>query len=444
MSIDDLRSQGLGPHDMSEGGFDETDIGEMDALEGSFVRGSGKALIRNGRIQLLEWKPFAYKHGEYDTLLPPRPQSACSTISDSPYLRKAARTGGARVKGSPYASYAARPASSNSFRGAALTMKNPKARQGAEAGWMDHVKMRQAADEWLSAQTKIRRKLQGLLPVPHGAKSSRVTSAHFHLNLAPALSQGNAPQSYSALGNAASLPLTAVQDEKDERARRLRLRNMWKGDLQASDVTWSIGVSVCRSDLLNLSRGRTDLPAPLQTELDGSISLLVLARVLGVPAPSKRHNKISPVLSAHRRHHPAAKMKQIQGGIFFPTSSNDDTHAALEGEGLTVGAEPHKESARKQPLLYSELADVAKVCAHATCTSARGAAHQGTLTTLLLKLNEFSPVPDPVLVLHLQALDLAASGRIDIRQFLDFVYAAPKRKVDSLLPPRPRSAINAR
>ena len=38
-------------------------------------------------------------------------------------------------------------------------------------GWTDHVKMRQAAQEWLGAQTRIRNKLQHLLPVPHGSKS---------------------------------------------------------------------------------------------------------------------------------------------------------------------------------------------------------------------------------------------------------------------------------
>lgn len=243
MSIDDLQSQGLGFRSMSRAGLEGADNGGVDALEGSFIEGSGKALIRNGRIQLLEWKPFADTHVQYNTFFPPRPQSVGSNLSDSPYRTAAARMG-ARVKGSVYAAHP-RPASSTSYQRTVLAMKKPNARLSAERGgereWMDHVKMRQAADEWLSAQTNIRRKLQGLLPVPHSVKSSSTPATRLHLNLAPTSSLHKASHFHKAVGDDLLLPGSSRKDEKDVRARRLRLRNIWKGDLQARDAFGAAG-----------------------------------------------------------------------------------------------------------------------------------------------------------------------------------------------------------
>lgn len=65
-------------------------------------------------------------------------------------------------------------------------------------------------------------------------------------------------------------------------------------------------------------------------------------------------------------------MKQIQGGIFFPKSSDDasasDALCDSSNASGTVGAGADKECSShgmiKQPLHYHELADVAKVCAN--------------------------------------------------------------------------------
>ena len=67
-------------------------------------------------------------------------------------------------------------------------------------------------------------------------------------------------------------------DEKDALERRLRLRNIWKGDLQ--------------------------------TEHDGKISLEVLARVLRVPMPSKRIWRSVALTPARKRANPVKKKRK--------------------------------------------------------------------------------------------------------------------------------------
>lgn len=114
------------------------------------------------------------------------------------------------------------------------------------------------------------------------------------------------------------------------------------------------------------------MTTPLQTELDGKISLQVLARVLGVSAPSKRHAKTAPMLGTLRKQQPAGKMKQIRGGIFFPKSSDDasasdalcDSSDASGPMGAGADKERSSHGMIMQPLHHHELADVAKVCAN--------------------------------------------------------------------------------
>jgi hypothetical protein len=227
MSIDDLRSQGLAARGVPGGSFEEADNGGLEALEGSLIEGSGKALVRNGRLHLLEWKPSIDRKIEYCTILPQRPQSASSNLSDSPY-----RTSSASSK---------RPSSRNSLRSSGGTgaVKKQGARQvppggsiRVGAGWTDHVKMRQAADEWLAGQTNIRKKLQELLPIPHGTKSSRAKVPRLHIH-SPLPSGGGESTFRSSLPQTAGFGVDGLP-EKEVRARSLRLRNMWKGDLQAS------------------------------------------------------------------------------------------------------------------------------------------------------------------------------------------------------------------
>jgi len=73
MSLNDLGSRSLFSH--GENGNDEgcgSGNGFFEAMEGSFVEGSGKALIRNGRIQLLEVIPVRGYGPPCIPLPPPR------------------------------------------------------------------------------------------------------------------------------------------------------------------------------------------------------------------------------------------------------------------------------------------------------------------------------------------------------------------------------------
>ena len=88
-----------------------------------------------------------------------RPTSAYSRLSTGSSKSCFLGTGSAVARNNPYVSFAANPG-----------VHKTKG-EGGVGGWTDHVKMRQAAQEWLGAQTRIRNKLQHLLPVPHGSKS---------------------------------------------------------------------------------------------------------------------------------------------------------------------------------------------------------------------------------------------------------------------------------
>jgi len=100
---------------------------------------------------------------------------------------------------------------------------------------------------------------------------------------------------------------------------------------------------------------------------------------------------------ARKRANPVKKKrKDIHGGIYFPQFNRDleppfdDATHAQRPQGLAVQD--------REGLSWRELSDVFK------------------------------------------ALDLHNTGRIEIRQFLDFVYNAPKKR-SSALPPRPRSGV---
>ena len=64
MSVEELRSAGVAAGTGGAGN------GGLEAMEGSLIEGSGKALIRNGRIHLLEWRPIVDRSVEYDDIAP--------------------------------------------------------------------------------------------------------------------------------------------------------------------------------------------------------------------------------------------------------------------------------------------------------------------------------------------------------------------------------------
>lgn len=90
---------------------------------------------------------------------------------------------------------------------------------------------------------------------------------------------------------------------------------------------------------------------------------------MGVPVPSKRSSKIAPAsgLGTLRRQQPYSKKQgQICRGIFFPKPSHDAVTIRDEGKGNRQVADGASGASNafdvsNQPLLYSELADVAKV-----------------------------------------------------------------------------------
>ena len=98
MSLNDLRSQGLGTQPVVVKGHQDEGNGGTEALEGSLIEGSGKALIRNGRMHLLEWKPIVNRPVKYDDLAPSRPHSSNSNFSESPYWARTP-SGGSRLEG---------------------------------------------------------------------------------------------------------------------------------------------------------------------------------------------------------------------------------------------------------------------------------------------------------------------------------------------------------
>lgn len=209
---------------------------------------------------------------------------------------------------------------------------------------------------WIHEQGNIRSKLQQLLPAPHGSSTARVST---NLRLS-----SSSPQ--PGPGKQEGRAVIDSGDQKKALERRLRLRNVWKGDLQ--------------------------------TEHDGKISLEVLSRVLRVTMPSKRLWRSVALTSTRKRANPVKKKRgDINGGIYFPKFKRDleppcdDATHAPRPEELAVSD--------REVLSWRELSDVFK------------------------------------------ALDLHNTGRIEIRQFLDFVYKAPKKRPSSVLPPRPRSGV---
>ena len=195
--------------------------GGLDALEGSYMQGSGKALIRNGRIHLLEWKPLgdrdkflAENRVLHDQLAPwRRPRSVTSNYSDQ----------SAVLSNSPYSAENGR-------------RRGWRAKTSGPEGWMDHVKMRQAAADWLSAQEGIRNKFLSLLPIPHGTKSARVSVPSLQLSALPRDkdSQADPDRTHKRAELAADQRASERSQSKDWHVRGLRLRNLWKGDLQVS------------------------------------------------------------------------------------------------------------------------------------------------------------------------------------------------------------------
>lgn len=131
--------------------------GGFEAMEGSMIEGSGKALIRNGRIHLLEWRPTVDRRFEYDDVAP----DACyasSSYSELPYGSGGAEAGRRRANGS--GRFSAIGAAPYSSAASSLFLENRRREGGrssrgdssASVSFMDHVKVREAAQEWLSAQ----------------------------------------------------------------------------------------------------------------------------------------------------------------------------------------------------------------------------------------------------------------------------------------------------
>jgi len=151
MSVNELRSAGFaaGTEGAGNGGF--------EAMEGSLIEGSGKALIRNGRIHLLEWRPILDRRVDYDDIAPDA-RSVNSFYSESPYWSGGAEAGrrwatgngvfyavGAAPRGST-----ASPAVPNDRRQGESKLR--RIDPSVSVSFMDHVKVREAAQEWLSAQ----------------------------------------------------------------------------------------------------------------------------------------------------------------------------------------------------------------------------------------------------------------------------------------------------
>ena len=156
MSVEELPSAG------GAAGTGGAGNGGLEAMEGSLIEGSGKALIRNGRIHLLEWRPIVDRRVEYDDIAPDA-RSVNSFYSDSPYSDSPYWSGGAEAgrrwatgNGVAYAVGAvprgstASPAFPNDRRRdeSKLSRIDPS----VSVSFMDHVKVREAAQEWLSAQ----------------------------------------------------------------------------------------------------------------------------------------------------------------------------------------------------------------------------------------------------------------------------------------------------
>jgi hypothetical protein len=317
MSLNELRSQGLGTQPVVVKGHQDEGNGGTEALEGSLIEGSGKALIRNGRMHLLEWKPMVNRP-KYDDLAPSRPHSSNSHFSESPYWARTP-SGGSRSEGransygifSSFRGPSDRPGGSNSHYNSRRGASNAKPfskqwREKRSEGYavgVDHLKIRQAAQEWLSAQTNIRSKLLGLLPdtYEHDCKKKRSRMSVVHKT-------GTDPDA-----------------EKAERGRHLRLRKLLKGDLQ--------------------------------TELDGKIGLEVLARVLGVALPSK-----SAMTVAKGGSQPMKKAERIRGGIYFPTFNNVEKNKETPVKNNNFSAHGGLGGGRLQTdaLTFRELSDVFK------------------------------------------------------------------------------------
>jgi hypothetical protein len=210
-----------------------------------------------------------------------------------------------------------------------------------------------------NAQGRIRSKLQELLPLPHGTSTARVSVPNFRLSSSSPQPDPEKQEGRAVMGKGA---------EKVALERRLRLRNIWKGDLQ--------------------------------TEHDGKISLEVLSRVLRVAMPSKQLLRSAAITPAPKRTDLAKKKRgNLQGGIYFPKFSKDLQPPC--DDAMQAPRPKRSPMSGGEGLTWRELSDVFK------------------------------------------ALDLHSTGRIEIRQFLDFIYNAPKKRPASALPPRPRSGACA-
>ena len=76
--------------------------GGFEAMEGSMIEGSGKALIRNGRIHLLEWRPTVDRRFEYDDVAPDACYAVPHTLNcrTARVVRKQGAGGRTEVEGS--------------------------------------------------------------------------------------------------------------------------------------------------------------------------------------------------------------------------------------------------------------------------------------------------------------------------------------------------------
>ena len=491
----DARILDITKNDTSIGDLSLDQLGDLGdsikSLEGSYIEGRGKALIRNGRIHF-SWEPIEDPQQlSHDHLASPRPQSvascSASNRSETPY-----DAGNMRMS------------------------VNSGSQQEWRGKLKDHTQVRRAAGEWLAAQNTIRSKLQRLLPIPHGSKGAHTDSIKgllpdVALPRTTALSadaikvtlvQGrnlpimdhskSDPYAKLAFGKStkkskvkrgdlnptwnesfvfkidkvAELPVLtiSVYDEdlevgktRDEVPDDLlgKVEVVLEGNLEADKpmVGWftlqdlgapptgpagseaqiklqvelsdahvrksekSLKLRTLRDNLHKHDPVKKDAHArslrlrnlwkgDLRTERDGSISLDVLARVMGVPnqlsrratsrvaaAPSPAPSGPMPV-----RRRRSVPVGATSGGIFFPDAVNPAKASKLSEvcKAATRTLPPPQ-----QPLSHRELSDVFKA---------------------------------------FEVLHGKEAGRIQIRHFLDWVYTQSKR--ENHVPKRPRSAMS--
>ena len=140
----------------------------------------------------------------------------------------------------------------------------------------------------------------------------------------------------------------------------------------------------------------------------------MLARVLGVPLPAKRHDRKAQVPRSMSKGQSNAKKRStsVKGGIFFPDSC-DLSRSESERDGLKGAS--GSESGEN--------------------TSAHKVDSQAPAASRSLNFHELSDV-----FKALETINSTAPGRVEIRKFLDFVYTQPKQ-TERALPPRPRTAL---